>query len=156
MEISKATYGEFLSYWRDADWARPQFGAHFLRDKMEFWYAKVDDTVVGRIYFFKNLSDPDIADGYSRGYICNLHVLREYRGHGIGTALIETIKSRAKEISFTHVTLGVDEQELANVRLYHRLGFTEKIKECHYDPVCRNADGNYEDNHFTLISCTIL
>ena len=156
MDIKRGTYEDFWNYWRDADWARPQFGEYMKKDDAEFWYAILDGIVVGRIYFFKNLSDKDGADGTKRGYICNLHVLREYRKQGIGTALINTIKERGREIGFSHITLGVDEDELANVRLYKNLGFTKNVKKCNRDFICTDENGKFlEGSEFLLMECLL-
>jgi len=156
MIIKKGTYEDFWNYWKDADWARPQFGEYMKRDDAEFWCAVIDEKVVGRIYFFKNLYDPDAADRKTRGYICNLHVLREYRKQGIGTALINTIKERGREIGFTHMTLGVDENELANVRLYKNLGFTDNIKTTNRDLICVDENGNYfVGKEYLLMACKL-
>lgn len=39
-----------------------------------------------------------------------------------------------KEKGVTIGTIGVDETEERNIRLYNRLGFTDKIKDCFVDP----------------------
>lgn len=141
MEILHGTLNDFDMYWKDASWAKPQFRKYIEEDNAEFWFAKDGEMVVGRVYFFKLLADKFAADGVSRGYLCNLHVLKEYRKQGIGTALLITLINRAKELNFIGLTLGVDENEVANVKLYSRLGFVEKVKKCKEDLICVQDSG---------------
>lgn len=141
MKILRGTLNDFDMYWKDASWAKLQFRKYIEEDNGEFWFAKVGETVVGRVYLFKLLADKYAADGVSRGYLCNLHVLKEYRKQSIGTALLTAMINRAKELNFMGLTLGVDENEISNVKLYSHLGFIEKVKKCTEDLICVQESG---------------
>ena len=41
---------------------------------------------------------------------------------------------RIKKLGYKNVTIAVDENEPDNLRLYQRLGFIRKVKDCYYDP----------------------
>lgn len=43
-------------------------------------------------------------------------------------------------MNFKYVTIGVEPEEEANIRLYKRMGFTEKIKTPDEDPCDVNKD----------------
>ena len=52
--------------------------------------------------------------------------------------------------------LGVDENELANVRLYKNLGFTDNIKTTNRDPICIDENGNYfVGEEYLLMACKL-
>lgn len=51
-------------------------------------------------------------------------VSQEFRGHGIGTVLLNTLKSYACENEFSHIRLDVIDTNPAARRLYERQGFT--------------------------------
>lgn len=44
--------------------------------------------------------------------------------------VLEHMKNKGIQIA----TIGVDETEEHNIRMYHRFGFTNKIKDCFEDP----------------------
>ncbi|MFS0781060.1 GNAT family N-acetyltransferase [Bacillus sp. 1P06AnD] len=59
-------------------------------------------------------------------YIDTVSVNPEYGGNGIGTALLEAITEKGKELGHHTISLNVDEDNPAARRLYERLGFKEK------------------------------
>jgi ribosomal protein S18 acetylase RimI-like enzyme len=66
---------------------------------------------------YKYLEAPDTW------YICGVAVLREYRGHGIGTGLVQIAREQALAHGYSQLSLVVFEKNTAAVRLYKRLGF---------------------------------
>lgn len=143
MKIVHGTLQDFHRYWRDAPWAEPQFAAYMDAGKAEFWYARIGLRVVGRVYLFRELPDADAADGIKRAYLCNLHVLERYRGREIGSALLNRMADRAKELGFLELSIGVEEENDANMRLYQRMGYLDLVKSVTEDLICvKNADGN--------------
>lgn len=131
MKIVHGTLRDFHRYWRDAPWAEPQFAAYMDAGKAEFWYARIGLRVVGRVYLFRELPDADAADGIKRAYLCNLHVLERYRGRGIGSALLNRMADRAKELGFLELSIGVEEENDANMRLISANGLSRSSKKCH-------------------------
>lgn len=55
-------------------------------------------------------------------------------GGGLGSRLAETVLASLKSRGLCGATIGVDESEELNIKLYHRLGFNTKIKDCFADP----------------------
>ena len=54
---------------------------------------------------------------------------------------MKTALDELKEEGFAHATIGVNPDEVQNVKLYRRLGFSTKVKECFLDPCGFSADG---------------
>ena len=139
MEIRKATVEEMLTLWghQDFESAPPTarfFSANLLSENAEFWTIEHDGKLISELYVFKSLDDKDYADGKTRAYLCAFRVSPEYRGQGLGSRLMQSVFYHLKDCGFSSVTIGVDETEEANIRLYRRLGFTTKIKDCYSDP----------------------
>jgi ribosomal protein S18 acetylase RimI-like enzyme len=61
----------------------------------------------------------------TRGEICNLVVSGDYRGHGIGTALIEEFTTIAVENGISLLEIGAAISNPRALELYKRLGFVE-------------------------------
>ena len=66
---------------------------------------------------YKYLEAPDTW------YICGVAVLQEYRGHGIGTGLMQIAREQAQAHGYSQLSLVVFEENTAAVRLYKRLGY---------------------------------
>ena len=56
------------------------------------------------------------------GYVGNLYVRDEWRGHGIGSALLDALIACAEERGYARLVVSPSEEALA---LYRRAGFTE-------------------------------
>ena len=139
MRIRKAAGEEMLALWgcRDADSAPPT--ARFFYDNISggnavFWALDNDGELAGELYVFLELADKDFADGRNTAYLCAFRVRREYRGQGYGSRLIAKALEELKRTGFRKATIGVAADEPRNARLYRRLGFDVKVKDCHYDP----------------------
>ena len=61
-------------------------------------------------------------------------VRKDFRGQGLGSRLMETVLADLRAEGFQRVTIGVGPEEEQNVRLYRRMGFSGKIKDCYMDP----------------------
>ena len=53
---------------------------------------------------------------------------------GYGSILLKEVLEYIKNKGIQIVTIGVDETEDQNIRMYNRFGFTNKIKDCFEDP----------------------
>ena len=145
MVIRKATGEEMLELWgyQDTESASPTarfFYENINSENAIFWTVENEGKLIGELYVFLNLDDKDFADGKKTAYLCAFRVQEKYRRQGIGTRLIETAVKDLKEKGFTGVTIGVEEAEELNVKLYRRLGFNTKIKDCVEDPCAMNKD----------------
>ena len=67
---------------------------------------------------------------------------------------MNTVFIELKKLGFRHVTIGVSPDEPRNIDLYHRLGFTVKIKDCYYDPcgMDDNDQPEYDEAGWWLLS----
>ncbi|MBR6509913.1 MAG: ribosomal protein S18-alanine N-acetyltransferase [Clostridia bacterium] len=59
------------------------------------------------------------------GYITNIAVFPEYRGKGIGTALLNRVFSEASDLNLSFVSLEVRESNFSAISLYEKNGFKE-------------------------------
>lgn len=106
--------------WSDADKAAfldMQFGAqkkHYEAQYPDcaFRVIVVDGTAAGRLYVNRTASDINVLD---------IALLPQFRGRGIGSALLEAILEEAR-ISRRTVSLHVEQYNPAR-RLYERIGF---------------------------------
>ena len=140
MTVRKATGEEMLEQWgyREPDAVSPT--ARFFYDNIssgnaDFWATENDGILIGELYAFRDIpEDRDFADGKTTAYLCAFRVEKEYRGRGFGSRMMETVLADLKANGFRRVTIGVGPEEEQNVRLYRRMGFTEKVKDCYVDP----------------------
>ncbi len=102
---------------------------------------------------FRDLEDKDFADGQSTVYLCAFRVKEEYRGQGIGTRLMETVLADLKANGYCRTTIGVDRDDPRNRDFYRRMGFTQKVKVCYYDPCGQdeNMQSLFEEQGWDLL-----
>lgn len=158
MQIRKATGEEMLALWgyQDFDTASPTakfFYSNIADGNAVFWTLDKGGELIGELYVFFNLADKDFADGKSTAYLCAFRVKEGYRGQGNGTRLAATALADLKEMGFRNATIGVGSAEPQNLRLYLRIGFNTKIKDCHYDPcgMDENMQPQYEETAWWLL-----
>ena len=159
MLIRKATGEEMLKLWgyRDEKTASPTaklFYRNIASGNTVFWTLEHNGELIGELYVFLNLEDKDFADGKNTAYLCAFRMKNEYRGRGLGSRLLNAALMELRNLGFHSATIGVEKNEHKNQQLYHRLGFTVKIKGCHYDP-CGMDDNNqpeYDENGWWLLS----
>lgn len=116
--------------------AAREFVLENIREGHPQFVALVDEKVVGWCDI-TSLHRHVLAHSRALG----MGVLAEYRGHGIGKALIHTTLERAKSIGLTRVELTVREANKRAFALYEKMGFV-------VEGVKRNAvrvDGKYEN-----------
>lgn len=157
LSFVKITSSHLLSYWADEKfgWAISPtadfFAGQIDTGNFEAWTAQINGEIVGELHLARSLSDRDFADGEARCYVCDFRVKQSLRGQGIGTALLRYVIQRAEILGFREVSIGVDENHEANLRLYLREGFTEKIKTTLLDPCNIGADGKPCPDSFLLL-----
>ena len=162
MQIRKATANEMLALWgyRDVNTASPTakfFYQNISAGNAVFWALDNNGELIGELYVFFDLEDKDFADGETTAYLCAFRVKKEYRRKGLGSMMMEIVLSDLKGNGFQYATIGVSPDEPHNIRLYRKFGFTELIKECHYDPCTmdENMQPVYEDTTWLLLSKTL-
>ncbi len=151
MLIRRASSREMLSLWSEPAANARFFCKNIDSDNCEFWTIEDNAQLVGELYIFKRVSDPDFADGTNRAYLCAFRIAEPLRGQGLGTALMNRVLERVGELGFSEVTIGVAESEVANVRLYKRLGFKFLVKTCTLDPCQVDDNGDPVPEEFVLL-----
>lgn len=138
MIIRQANEDEMLALWNETiDAMRPTtafFYKNIKNKNAQFWTYDDEGRQAGELYVFKSLDDKDFANGRDKAYLCAFQISKNLRGKGYGTKLISHVINHLKDEGIKTVTIGVGETEEDNIRLYHRLGFLEKIKDCCADP----------------------
>ncbi len=84
-------------------------------------YAAVDEdgNAVACTYFLRSMDDTDTA------YLFSVAVLPQFRGHNVGTALLDYALSHIKQYGIFRVRLSVDPANTNAVSVYReQLGFT--------------------------------
>lgn len=107
----------------------------------EFWTAEVEGRPVGELYLFKYLPDPIFADGHNRAYLCAFRIIHALRGQGYGSGLLQAVCYHAKQLGFSSLTIGVEQTQPQNLRLYQRFGFTQLLQTCSTDPCDFDENG---------------
>lgn len=115
---------------------RKRFVRRNIREGYAQHVALVEDRVVG-------WCDVLPIDRPTRAHtgVLGIGVLAEFRGRGIGTALIRKTLEKAGASGLTRIELGVRQSNASVVRLYEGFGFV-------HEGVQRNAirmDGKYEN-----------
>lgn len=158
LTFSRESASQMLTYWADEGfgWAispTADFFAENIRSgNFEFWTAQAQGRILGELYLVRRLADRDFADGEGRCYLCAFRVTPSMRGQGIGSALLSHVLRRAASLGFREATIGVDEAETANLRLYRRFGFTQSVKQAQADPCNILPDGRPCPDCFLLLS----
>lgn len=114
--VTRAAFDEYTG-WLSPPSGAPNETPEKLRAKLASGHgvlALIGDQVVGSAYY-----SPEAE----YVYLGRLAVLPEYRGRGIGSALVAEVERRARELGIARVRLGV-RLALRHVRaLYERLGY---------------------------------
>jgi ribosomal protein S18 acetylase RimI-like enzyme len=90
-----------------------QYGANY--PGMERWIVQSADSAAGRLYLLNRKTELRVVD---------ISLLPEWRGQGIGTALLRQTAGRADALGIP-LRLHVEQHNPA-LRLYKRLGFEER------------------------------
>lgn len=142
MLIRMGTIDEMLTLWNEPISTSNFFVENIKNKNTEFWTIEEDKRLIGELYLFKKLKDTDLANGNTIAYLCAFRIIEELQGRGYGTSLINRVFKRLQDLKFESVTIGVEECNEANIRLYKRLGFVSELKRSCLDPC--NVNEKYE------------
>lgn len=78
---------------------------------------------IGHVFIQFSSTEHAIADGDQRAYLYSLRVMEMFRGHGIGTRLLEEAEALVMARGFCWTTIAVAKNNGAAYRLYRRLGY---------------------------------
>jgi ribosomal protein S18 acetylase RimI-like enzyme len=101
------------------------------------WVYEQDGHFLGEISMVLNKDDPDYTIPGRRIYVSRLIVRKENRRQGIGKSLVEHVVSRAAEMGYSELSIGVDMDNYGALRLYTAAGFREILY------LGEDADGKY-------------
>lgn len=96
------------------------FQNKLVTQNLPVYYAVVDNEVIGWADITP-ASNPRLAH---RGFL-GMGLLKQFRGQGIGTQLLQKALSHAKKIGIEKVELTVYTTNEAAIALYKKLGFTD-------------------------------
>lgn len=85
--------------------------------------ADCNDFPVGHLFVQLSSGEPSVADGHTRAYFYAFRVMEMFRGHGIGTALIEEAERQVFERGYDWATIAVAKDNPDAQRLYERLRY---------------------------------
>ena len=101
------------------------------------WVCEENGVLLGEISLVFNMEDPEYTIPHKRAYVSHLIVKKDCRRQGIGRSLVEHVIERAKQMDIKELTIGVDLDNFAALRLYAKAGF-DRILD-----VCEDKDGRY-------------
>lgn len=86
-------------------------------------FACVEGKIVGcgGICLYQEMPSPDNPSGQC-AYLMNIYTCPEFRGHGVGEAVVQWLVGQAKERKITKIYL---ETSNAGRKLYEKTGFTD-------------------------------
>lgn len=110
---------------------RPEMAEHFYKqlvsgDRIIYVYA-VNGEYLGEGSLVLEQNDPDYSIPGKRVYFSRLVVKEGHRNQGIGSILIDYLISKAIEMGYKEISVGVDKKNTGAFRLYQRKGFDEII-----------------------------
>ena len=97
------------------------FVAKNIEDNMPAFFALNEHRVIG----WADIRREERAAHQHRG-VLGMGVHKDYRGHGIGSLLLEAALAKAKEIGLIRVDLTVYAGNTAAIALYRKCGFVEE------------------------------
>ncbi len=100
--------------------------------------AEADGLIIGQIFIQFRSSEPQFADGSTRGYLFALRVRPEWRGHGVGTSLIAAAEAELLARGYGVAIISSAKDNPGAQRLYERLGyrvFADDDGEWHFTDV---------------------
>lgn len=120
-EFKISDVNKVMSIWLDSNIDAHSFvPAGYWRDNFEYAEKQIKNA---EIYVYEKCGETAGFIGLSGNYIEGLFVKKEYRSLGIGTALIDFVKHKKKELS-----LNVYCQNEKAVKFYIKNGFEIKEK----------------------------
>lgn len=85
--------------------------------------AEADEKLVGQIFIQFSSGRSELADGRKTGYLYSFRVRPDYRGQGIGTALMEQAEEALRSQAFERAVIAVARDNDGAQKLYSSRGY---------------------------------
>ena len=95
------------------------------------YYGFLDDKVISETYARispEGFNEPEGIVDSNTAYLFAFRTIKEYQNKGYFSRLYDYMINDLKSRGYKKVTLSVDPEEIKNVEIYHKKGFTELIK----------------------------
>ena len=95
-----------------------------LRGLSVLWVADLTGFgILGQVFIQLQCDRPELCDGVNRAYLYGFRIRPDFRGCGLGSAMVAVVESDLCERGFSTLTLNVARDNISAIRLYLRLGF---------------------------------
>lgn len=106
----------------DEEFDRKKLKAELTDNNSEFYFAIIEDQIVGYLKVNSGKSQTDLKDEKSLE-IQRIYVLEAFQGMKIGKALYQKALEVAKKKELDYLWLGVWEENLKAIQFYKKIGF---------------------------------
>lgn len=114
--------GNIWDMQRQSDLAAQLYQRLLSGNQTTFVYT-IDNAFIGEVSLVRQMDDPDYTIPDRRVYLSRLLVKKSHRRQGIGRRLVAYAAETAKQQDFCELSVGVDLDNYAAVRLYVQAGF---------------------------------
>lgn len=130
IQITSENYDKCRNIWNMDKQPKAQKWLNEIKagDRLSYAYT-VHDEFLGEGSLVLKTDDPQYAIPGVRVYLSRLVVKREYRNHGIGKTLVDYLCKRAKELGFSEISIGVDQDNAVALHIYRAKGFNQILYE---------------------------
>jgi ribosomal protein S18 acetylase RimI-like enzyme len=95
-----------------------------LRGYTILWVAELPGTgLIGQVFIQFVCDRPELADGHERAYLYSFRVRDAFRGHGVGSYIMDVVEDDLRMREFQCVTLNVARDNPRAQQLYLRRGY---------------------------------
>ena len=129
IKLNIVDYNRCSNIWnmnRQKDLAE-KFYAELLSGNRTTYIYTVDDEFVGEISLVRDMKDSDYTISGKRAYVSRLIVKPEFRRRGIGRKLVDFIFEEAIKSDYSELSIGVDVDNFAALKLYVNAGFDKIV-----------------------------
>lgn len=95
-------------------------------NRLVFIY-KINGEFIGEGALVFDAGDSDYTIPNRRVYVSRMIVKKEYRNKGIGSEILEFLITKAKDMGYSEMTIGVDKDNANALHMYKKHGFTEVL-----------------------------
>lgn len=113
---------EYMNQYMDKSFSLEVLGSELQNNNSEFYFAKLDERVVGYLKLNTGQAQTDIKDGDALE-IERIYVVKDFYGKAVGQLLIDFAVSSSLKMQCKYIWLGVWEENPRAIRFYEKNGF---------------------------------